>query len=245
MTYHGGYEKAAPYYDLFDYKNNIDFFCQYAKEVSEILDIGAGTGRIAIPIAKGGTKVYCVEPSPAMITQFQMKLSRDSLRKDKIMLIRADASEFSLDKVFSVAILSGTFDHFLTDEERIAALTNIGNHLKENGKFILDIFLGLMTDSEQHPAGQVIQGNREYRRFTQSTVTSKSLLEVLLVYEIYENGDMIRRIKERSLVGVINRARVHELLNKTGFEIVREYRNFDCSDYREGDRLLILEVRKR
>jgi predicted RNA methylase len=182
MTYHEGYEKAAPYYDLFDDKNNIGFFGQYAKEVGEILDIGAGKGRIAIPIAQKGTKVYCVEPSPAMIAQLQRKLSTDSTTKENITLIRADATDFRLNKTFSVAILSGTFDNFLTDEERVGALTNVRNHLRENGKLIFDVFLGLMTDSELHAAEQVIQGNTEYRRFTKSTVTSKGLLEVLLVY---------------------------------------------------------------
>ena len=66
MSYREGYEKAAHLYDLFDKKENIEFFYQYAKDAGEILDIGAGTGRIAIPLAERGIKVYCVEPSPAM-----------------------------------------------------------------------------------------------------------------------------------------------------------------------------------
>ncbi|GAH96544.1 unnamed protein product, partial [marine sediment metagenome] len=33
-------------------------------EAGEILDIGAGTGRIAIPLAEKGIKVFCIEPSP-------------------------------------------------------------------------------------------------------------------------------------------------------------------------------------
>ncbi|MFX1249071.1 MAG: class I SAM-dependent methyltransferase, partial [Promethearchaeota archaeon] len=61
-----GYEKAAHLYDLFDTKKNIDFFYQYGKEAGKILDIGAGTGRIAIPLALKGIKVVCIEPSPAM-----------------------------------------------------------------------------------------------------------------------------------------------------------------------------------
>jgi hypothetical protein len=52
---------------------------------------------------------------------------------------------------------------------------------------------------------------------------------------------MIRRITERSQAGIINRARIHELLDEPGFEVGREY-----SDYHEGDKLLMLEaVNKR
>lgn len=43
----GGYEKSAHLYDLFDRKENVDFFLRYANEAGEILDVGAGTGRQA------------------------------------------------------------------------------------------------------------------------------------------------------------------------------------------------------
>ena len=41
-----GYEAAAPFYDLFERKNNLDFFGEYAALGAEALDIGAGTGRL-------------------------------------------------------------------------------------------------------------------------------------------------------------------------------------------------------
>jgi len=43
------YEKAAHFYDLFDAKENIEFFFHYASEAGEILDIGAGSGGIHLP----------------------------------------------------------------------------------------------------------------------------------------------------------------------------------------------------
>ncbi|MFP4050951.1 MAG: hypothetical protein ACLFVB_04340 [Thermoplasmata archaeon] len=45
MSYLNGYEKSAHLYDLFDNKENIEFFKSYAEEVDKILDVGAGTGR--------------------------------------------------------------------------------------------------------------------------------------------------------------------------------------------------------
>jgi len=78
MIIKSGYEKTAHLYDLFDTKQNIDFYCHYAAASGEILDIGAGTGRIAIPMAERGTRVYCVEPSPAMRKEFERKLSQQT-----------------------------------------------------------------------------------------------------------------------------------------------------------------------
>ena len=40
-----GYEKSARFYDMFDTKENIDFFKSYSLQNQEVLDVGAGTGR--------------------------------------------------------------------------------------------------------------------------------------------------------------------------------------------------------
>jgi 2-polyprenyl-3-methyl-5-hydroxy-6-metoxy-1,4-benzoquinol methylase len=83
MPYHGGYEKCAHLYDLFDEKENVQSFLHYAPEAGEILDIGAGTGRIAIPIAENGIKIYRVEPSPAMVKEFKKRIEgRKETRKN-------------------------------------------------------------------------------------------------------------------------------------------------------------------
>lgn len=57
LSDNSGYEKAAHLYDLFDQKANIEFFFHFAFQAGEILDIGAGTGRIAIPLAERGVTV--------------------------------------------------------------------------------------------------------------------------------------------------------------------------------------------
>ena len=69
-----GYENSAFLYDLFDRKTNIEFFHHYAAKVGAALDIGAGTGRIALPLAARGITVTAVEPSPAMRQVFGSKL---------------------------------------------------------------------------------------------------------------------------------------------------------------------------
>ncbi|UCF59941.1 MAG: class I SAM-dependent methyltransferase, partial [Anaerolineaceae bacterium] len=128
-----GYEKVAHLYDLFDLKENIPFFSHYALQAGEILDIGAGTGRIAIPIAEQGVAVTCVEPSPAMRNEFQHKLSQHPHLQDRITLLAGDAQSFNVGRQFPAAFLSGSFDHLLDDDERRIALINIGRHLMPHG----------------------------------------------------------------------------------------------------------------
>jgi SAM-dependent methyltransferase len=245
MVHQGGYEKCAHLYDLFDAKENIEFFFRYASQAKEILDIGAGTGRIAIPLAERGVKVFCVEPSPAMRREFLKKLGQRRDFSQKVTLIASDAESFDLDRTFPAAFLSGTFDHFLDDQERLSSLTNINKHLDENGKLIFDLFLGSMKDAPMSPAGTAKKNNVEYRRFVGGKLLPDGKKEVLLVFETYESGKLMERIEERSLVGIIDRDKLHRLLSKTGFEVRREFGNYDLANFRSGDSLLIVEAIKK
>ena len=239
-----GYEKCAHLYDLFDAKENIEFFLRYATEAGEVLDIGAGTGRIAIPLAEKGLKVFCVEPSPAMRREFEKKLSALPELSKNIELVAGDAASFKFPRTFPAAFLSGVFDHFLDGKERLAALRNIAKHVETHGKLIFEVGLGYMKDSPMSAAGKVTQGDKEYRRFMEGKVLPDEKMEWLLVYERYQSGKLTERIEERWLAGIIDRAKLHRLLKDTGFEIKREFGGHDFKEYKEGDLLLIIEAEK-
>ena len=240
----GGYEKSAHLYDLFDQKANIEFFFQYASPAGEVLDIGAGSGRIALPLARRGVKVVCVEPSPAMRREFEAKLAREPYLSTRIHLVAGKADSFTLGRTFRAAFLSGCFDHFLDDKERISSLVNIARHLDAKGMLVFDVFLGLMGDSPLSPAGRVKVGTGEYRRLVGGAVLPGQRKETRLIFEIYENGILIDKIEERSLVGITNRQRIHQVLAKAGFAVKREWSDYDFTPYLEGDSLLIVEAVK-
>lgn len=198
----GGYEKSAHLYDLFDQKANIEFFCHYASQAREVLDIGAGTGRIALPLARRGVRIVCVEPSAAMRREFEIKLARQPDLSTRIHLVAGKADSFTLGRTLPLAFLSGSFDHFLDDEERMSCLANIARHLDTKGTLVFDVFLGLMGDSSLSPAGSVKLGTREYRRLVGGKVLPGQKKETQLVFEAYENGMLIEKIEESSLVGM-------------------------------------------
>jgi SAM-dependent methyltransferase len=245
MTYGTGYEKCAHLYDLFDTKENIEFFSHCVSQANEVLDIGAGTGRIAFPLAEKGVNVFCVEPSPAMRRQFLKKLSARRDLLEHISLIEGDARSFDLGRTAPAAFLSGSFDHFLDDDERLASLANINRHLDAKGKLVFDVFLELMKETPFSPAGIVKKGNLEYRRFWGGKLLPDGKKEILLTFEIYASGKLAERIEERSLVGVIDRKKLHRLLRETGFEVQQEFSNYDLTKFQDGDSLLIVEAVKK
>lgn len=179
-----GYEQVAHLYDLFDTKANIPFFGHYAARVDEILDVGAGTGRIAIPMAQKGTRVVCVEPSPAMRAELRRKLEAQPALGARICLVAADAASFQLGRELPAAFMSGSFDHLLSPTERFVSLRNIARHLLPGATLVFDVFVGLMRDRPLSAAGQVTAGGRDYRRFVATQVLPDHTIEVRLLYEV-------------------------------------------------------------
>jgi SAM-dependent methyltransferase len=239
------YGRTAHLYDLFDRKENVEFFYHYASRAGEILDVGAGTGRIAIPLAERGVNVCCVEPSPAMRREFEKKLAQRPALWNNIWLVAGDARSFDVGRIFPAAFLSGCFDHFLDDEERLAALDNIGRHLGASGVLVFDVFLGMMKDTPFSPAGQVEVGGREIRRFVGGRLAPGKKKEVVLVFEVYQGGRLVERIEERGLVGLTSREEIHRILAEAGFDAQREWSGYDFTPYQEGGALLIVEAWKR
>lgn len=238
----GGYERSAHLYDLFDDKENVDFFGHYAARAGEILDVGAGTGRIAIPLAERGIYLVCVEPSPAMRDQFRKKVDRRPDLRDRITLVPGDAASFSLERTFTAAFLSGTFDHFLDRAERLASLQNIARHLEPGGTLVFDVFLGLMDDSPLTPAGRVQRADREYRRLVGRRTLPGRQVQVKLIFEVYQNDELVEQIEEHSVAGIVDRGQVYDLLSQAGFLVRREFSCYDFTPYRVGDDLLIVDA---
>jgi ubiquinone/menaquinone biosynthesis C-methylase UbiE len=237
------YAKAAHLYDIFDTKENIDLFLGYAAENGAILDVGAGTGRIAVPMAERGSRVWCVEPSRAMLREFRRKLAgMDTSVSGRITLIEGDAAGFRAGRAFPAAFMSGSFDHFLSEEERLKGLTNIARHLEPGGKLIFDVGLGHMTDSPLKPAGEKTVGETTFRRFVGRRIVPGRRLEYLLVFEVVEGGTIRERIEQQSFAGIVDRPTIHRVLEATGFTISNEFGGYRAEPYREGDGILVVEA---
>jgi len=242
MVVDKGYEKAAHLYDLFDNKN-LDFFLKYGQETGVVLDIGAGTGRIAIFLAERGVKVVCIEPSPAMRREFLKKMKKSPKLASNITLIAGDAQTFQLTEIFEVAFLSGSFDH-IPKTERIKSFSNINHHLKLEGKLVFDIYIEGMKDSPLSPIDTVKAGDYEYKRFIGTRILPDNIIDVLLIYETYKQGELIEKIEQRSSAFTTTRTDIHQLLEETGFSIQNEYCDYQFSPFKEGDQLLVIDAFK-
>ncbi|MEX0809731.1 MAG: class I SAM-dependent methyltransferase [Dongiaceae bacterium] len=99
-----------------------------------VIDIGCGTGWLAIPLAKAGVAVTGVDIMQPMIERARAKSAGLPIR-----WIVADARDLALGERFALATMtSHAFQSFLTDADHAALLRNVHTHLEPNGLFAFD-----------------------------------------------------------------------------------------------------------
>lgn len=128
--------------DLYDLENP-DFepegimFLDYARRTGgPVLDLGCGTGRMTIPLARHGLDVTGVELFPAMLERARAKAGGLP-----ITWVEADARDVHLGRKFGLIMESGgVFMHMLTRADQEAYLATVVEHLAPNGLFVFSIF---------------------------------------------------------------------------------------------------------
>lgn len=108
----------------------------------KIIDIGCGTGRHAIELAKKGYKVTGVDLSESQLNRAQQKAKREKVEID---FQKHDARNLSFKNEFDLVIMlcEGAFPLMETDEMNFEILKGATRALKEKGKFIFTTLNGL------------------------------------------------------------------------------------------------------
>ena len=100
-----------------------------------IIDFGAGTGRLSLPLARAGYRVTAVEPSAPMLQQ--LIRAADDLN---VTCVEARMQDFRSDQRFDLAMCVFTVVIYLLDEEALfQAFTSARNCLGPGGRFLLDV----------------------------------------------------------------------------------------------------------
>lgn len=112
------------------------------KKTTKILDIGCGTGRHAIELARRGYKVVGIDLSESQLKRAREKAAQQKL---KIDFQRHDARNLAFSRQFDLAIMmcEGSFPLMETDEMNYQILKNAAKALKPKGKFIFTTLNGL------------------------------------------------------------------------------------------------------
>jgi len=136
------FRNSAWLYDVDNRDNlhdDIPFYLEYAKQQQgEILELGCGTGRVALALAADGFHVTGLDLSQQMLDVFHEKLTVNPELADKITLVHGNMADFAFDRKFAMVIAPFRAFQALTDDSDIdSSLACIRKHLTDNGIFIV------------------------------------------------------------------------------------------------------------
>jgi SAM-dependent methyltransferase len=114
----------------------VDFLAQLAGD-GTALELGIGTGRIALPLARRGVRVHGIDLSPDMVAQLRAKPGGA-----EIPVTIGDFATTKVDRAFSLAYLVwNTIMNLRTQDAQVACFENVAAHLEPRGLFVLELML--------------------------------------------------------------------------------------------------------
>jgi len=114
------------------------------------LELGIGTGRIALPLARRGVRVHGVDLSDAMVARLRAKPGAE-----RIGVTIGDFATTTVEDTFSVAYLvANTIMNLTTQDEQVACFRNVAAHLEPGGCFVIEV---LVPGLRRLPPGEAFQ----------------------------------------------------------------------------------------
>jgi len=102
-----------------------------------VLELAIGTGRIALPLSKEGVEVHGIDASEAMVSKLREKSGADAIE-----VTMGDFADVEVEGRYRLAfIVFNTFFALLTQEDQIRCMRNVGDHLTEDGAFVVEVFV--------------------------------------------------------------------------------------------------------
>jgi SAM-dependent methyltransferase len=111
------------------------------------LELGIGTGRVALPLARRGVPVHGIDLSRAMVARLRAKPGSDAIN-----VTIGDFATTTVDGTFSLAYLVfNTIMNLTTQSAQVACFHSVAAHLEPGGCFVIEV---MIPELRKLPAGQ-------------------------------------------------------------------------------------------
>jgi SAM-dependent methyltransferase len=114
------------------------------------LELGVGTGRVALPLSRRGVRVHGIDLSSAMVERLRAKPGAD-----RIDVTIGDFATTRLDATFRLAYLvANTIMNLTTQDEQVECFGNVAAHLEPGGCFVVEV---IVPDLRRLPPGETVR----------------------------------------------------------------------------------------
>lgn len=245
----------ARFYDLDLGSVDEDLFLlrQFARRSSSpILELGCGTGRALLPLARDGHRVVGVDVSPAMLEIARRKVEAEGLA-GRVSLVEQDMRNLDLQERFNLVFAAiSSFSHLLTLDEQLATLSRVREHLAPGGTLLLDLFnpdlAHLLEFRGQMTLDKIIydaDGQRLLKFRTETVDLARQVIHVTYVVDRVDDQGHVERTLFPFEMRYLFRYELELLLLHAGFEVEAIYGSYDLDDFDQDSPSMIAVARQR
>lgn len=252
----------ANYYDLIHQglPGEAEFYVGQAVRIGgPTLELGCGTGRIAIAMAMSGVDVTGLDDSKGMLDVCRARLKAVGELSGSVKLVQQDMSAFSLPGKFCfVAMAYRSFMHLHRPKQQRECLNLVRKHMEDDGVFILNTWVPkasvLAADRShsgdngfdfigEYPLSEPVALLRHYHRASYDEFRQR-IVEEHLLQEVDEDGDLLQSTT-LPLIRVWTTPReMDNLVRLCGFAVEALFGDFDCNPLDDSSAEMIWVLKK-
>lgn len=248
------YSWSAKYYDELCNEHvvleDFAFYKSFINKESSILELGCGTGRVGIKLGAIVKKYVGLDLSPEMIEVFETKIKNAS---GSFTLITGDMTDYEINQKFDLIIFPfRAFQALVSNEQRIKCLALCNEHLKNNGKVIIQMFNPKLDSLEKLNAINTLDNTIQDGRYKIERHTigkehnrENQTISVFYLFKVFEEGRLLKTIEEPLFLGYLTEAQAKKLYQQQGFSVINVYKWWDFSPVDEELKELIFVLQKK
>lgn len=256
----GNYD--AELYDLVTpekIRGDVDWYRRKARESGgPVLELGAGTGRITLGIARDGIAICALDAHRGMLAALRQKVDALPAEDQKrITITQGDMRAFNGGGKFALVIIPfRAFLHNITTDDQLACLRCAHENLRPGGSLALNVFhpsldymaqnagafAGVWRLTSSHPLSD---GGRVVRSESNRYDTVRQVVHSHHRYEIYDaGGNLTRTFLQQLQLAYLYAADMRRLLEQTGFKDIQISGDFSGRPFENDTDELVIEARR-
>ncbi len=233
------YEDASLYDKTYARRtHDVAFYVNFAgarkPRVRSVLELGAGSGRVSIALAKKGISVTAVDAMPTMLTRLrEQKKNLPPIVAERLRVVRGDLFKFRDGELYDLVLFPfNVLMHCYEREQLEKALATAAAHLRPRGSIVFDVLMPDMRsffrdESRPYRAADVVHPVSKERFAYRERFAFDVVSQTQLITSEYEN----LRTGVRSILPLAHRqffpAELEALLHYNGWRIENRFGDFE------------------
>ena len=225
---------------------DIPFWEKQAQRYGDpILEIGCGTGRIAIPLARAGFCLTGIDTAPSMLQTGKWKAGAEGVR---LTWVEADCRNFDLDREFNLVIYPAcAMSNLLTRIDLESCFACLRKHMNQESRLIIDVHnpnldILLRNPNKRYPRANYDDPDGKgtiTMTETSSYNAASQINEVRFYYRMPDGSEVTEKLPLRMFYP----QELEALLKYNGFGVEQKYGDYDESPFESGSPMQIVVCR--